>query len=166
MTTHSIKLTDPLNELTRRERRLLLVVCLIGLFFVLTGAIPKKIQALGIEFDKFDQQWFLFLFAAIVIYLLFLFVIYATSDYIKWKAAISDEIKINYRRELENSCTSGGGSIHEAMEEFSYLELQKNRFWFRLTQPTYMLRVLFEFIVPVLFSLATIAMLSIKASAL
>jgi hypothetical protein len=44
-----IRLRDPLAEVTRRERRLLLGASIIGLTVAKTGLVPTKISALGVE---------------------------------------------------------------------------------------------------------------------
>jgi len=160
---NAARITDPLNELTRKERRLLLIINLIGFFIGWTNAIPTKIAALGIEFDKVDQKSFLWIFAIAIIYLTIVFAIYATADYIKWINAISDEAMGNYRNDLDNAVTSGGNPIQEHMEQFEYSEFYKNRFWYRLTRPNYFGRIIFEFLVPIIFSCATIGVLIFSA---
>ena len=67
---HDVLLHDPLSEVTRRERRMLLACTLLGVGVVKTGLVPTKIEALGVEFDKTNQQALLFLLALVVGYFL------------------------------------------------------------------------------------------------
>ncbi len=50
---------DPLTEVTRKERRMLLFVSVVSVLIVKAGLIPKKISALGIEFNSTNQEGFL-----------------------------------------------------------------------------------------------------------
>lgn len=51
-----ILVADPLESVTRRERKTLLGLCAIGIAIVHMELVPTKISALGIEFSKTDQQ--------------------------------------------------------------------------------------------------------------
>lgn len=73
---------DALSELTRKERRLLLAVSAIGIIVKLTGLVPKKIVALGIEFSETDRVLLLRCLAGIIGYFLVSFLIYAIDDLI------------------------------------------------------------------------------------
>jgi hypothetical protein len=59
---------DPLSEVTRKERRLLLGVSVLGLAMVKIGLVPQKISALGVEFSSVNQKTLLYLIALIVVY--------------------------------------------------------------------------------------------------
>ncbi len=41
------KLFDPLSEVTRKERRALMVISLMNIFIIKTESIPSQISALG-----------------------------------------------------------------------------------------------------------------------
>lgn len=75
---------DPLSEVTRKERRLLLGMSTIGIAIVRTGLLPTKISALGIEFGAADQRSLLNILAVITAYFLVAFVVYAASDWVAW----------------------------------------------------------------------------------
>ena len=47
---------DPLSEVTRKERRVLLGISALGIVIVKSGLVPSKVTALRIEFSKNDQQ--------------------------------------------------------------------------------------------------------------
>ena len=78
-------LYDPLSDVTRKERRLLLAVSIVGIGIVKTGLLPEKISALGIEFGHADQKALLGIFTLIIAYFLAAFVVYAAAD---WMAVI------------------------------------------------------------------------------
>src|SRR5437879_5080865 len=78
------RLRDPLTDVTRKERRLLLGVSMIGITIVTTGLLPKQIQALGITLEPKDQASLLLLLAAVVAYFWVAFAIYAIVDFSRW----------------------------------------------------------------------------------
>ena len=63
-----IAVRDPLTEVTRKERRLLLGMCVLGIVLVKTGLVPTKISAFGIEFSHTDQKFILIILAFVVSY--------------------------------------------------------------------------------------------------
>jgi hypothetical protein len=56
------------SDETRKSRRNVLIASLIGIGMSVTGAVPKKIEALDIEFDANNRFAFLFLIAAVIAY--------------------------------------------------------------------------------------------------
>jgi hypothetical protein len=60
----------------------------IGIVIARGGLVPSKITALGIEFGESDQRALLRMLAAVVLYFLFAFVIYATSDFVIWRTTL------------------------------------------------------------------------------
>lgn len=87
---------DPLTEVTRRERRSLLALCVVGIGLVSVPLIPTKFATFGIEFSHVNQRAFLALYAAVVGYFLLAFLVYATTDYVAWRRSRA----INYREYL------------------------------------------------------------------
>ena len=65
-----ILLKDPLREVTRNERKILLGVSMLGLVMVKGSLVPVKISALGIDFSKTNQTALLTILAIIVAYYL------------------------------------------------------------------------------------------------
>lgn len=78
-------LSEPLSELSRKERRILLITSLIGIFVEKAKIIPTKVGALGIEFSTQEQQVIVVLLGSIVVYFLFAFVLYGTNDFLRWQ---------------------------------------------------------------------------------
>ena len=82
----SLRYDDPLRESTRKERRSLLIVSFIGLLVSRVGLLPSKIEAFGAEFPSVDQRWLLFTCAALIVYFLLGFTIYAITDWFAHEA--------------------------------------------------------------------------------
>ena len=61
-------LVDPLSEVTRKERRMLLGLSMLGVFFAKTGIVPSKISTLGIELAATEQSSFFYVLAAMLVY--------------------------------------------------------------------------------------------------
>jgi hypothetical protein len=76
-TPRELSLRDPLSDVTRKERRLLLGMSVIGIAVVKTGLLPEKISALGIDFSETNQKSLLIVFSLVTIYFLAAFMIYA-----------------------------------------------------------------------------------------
>jgi len=78
-------LSDPLSEVTRKERRNLIGSALTYIIVVKLELVPSKISALGIELSSPAQDTFLSIFALIVCYFLCAFGLYAISDVLVWR---------------------------------------------------------------------------------
>src|SRR5436305_1787543 len=83
--SREVSVSDPLSDVTRSERKILLAVSALGILIVQTGLVPSKISALGIEFAQTDQRALLRAVGAIVLYFLCAFLIYAISDLAAWR---------------------------------------------------------------------------------
>jgi hypothetical protein len=76
---------DPLSEVTRRERKALLGVSMLGLALVKVPLVPSKLAAFGIEFSDLNRQNFAFMYSLVVGYFLIAFLVYAFSDFVAWR---------------------------------------------------------------------------------
>ena len=94
-----LNLRDPLQENTRKERRLLLIASFIAIAVAQTGLIPTKIEALGIAVEKADQRAFLLLLAVLVIYLSLTFIIYAATDFVRFRGAYNSALLTHLQNE-------------------------------------------------------------------
>jgi hypothetical protein len=88
-TATEVLVRDPLSPVTRKERFYLLAVSMIRIAMVRTGLVPTKIATFGIELDKPNRSALLFLLALVTIYFFVAFVVYAASDYIARREALS-----------------------------------------------------------------------------
>jgi len=85
-------LADPLSELTRRERRVLLAVSALAILVADAGLLPSQISALGIEFDSYDQRFLYLSLVGFVFYFFATFGIYAYSDFLSWTMKVKTAI--------------------------------------------------------------------------
>jgi hypothetical protein len=78
---------DPLSEVTRKERRLLLAASVVCYALVRADLVPTRISAFGIDFSEANQRALLHVLAVVVAYLLIAFTVYAGSDFVSWRIA-------------------------------------------------------------------------------
>jgi hypothetical protein len=168
-------LDDPLKEITRKERKLLLAVSVLGIFLVKTGLIPTQISALGIQFTQTNQKGFLWVVSVVDIYFLCAFIIYATSDFLAWRKALLQEFKSEFQEYYdkqakliqqeeadlyaplgENFLESQLNDLKESIErdenryKISFTKLKKFSWYISL------IRVFFEFGLPVFVGIYSI----------
>jgi len=150
-------LGDPLNDVSRRERRNLLVASTIAVFTVHAGLIPKQISALGIELTSPDRSAFLILFAAVVIYFLVAFAVYGFADLLLWFH--------KYHDYLEKAEIASQNWTQD--DQINYDELRRRvpsiAWLYRISKPAAHLRIAFEFPLPVLVGLYAIYALLSRA---
>lgn len=155
-TSTSVRLRDPLSEVTRRERRFLLGVSLIGIVLVKSGLIPQKIAGLGIEFTSTDQRSFLLAVLAVVCYFLVAFLIYGSSDFIAWRIALHDALIPELTHEFKKEI-AGWADVDDpdpdpydkhVMDFEDNLERKRRRV-LQLVTPTSVMRAGFEFGIPI-----------------
>lgn len=142
-----ILLKDPLSEVTRKERRTLLGVSAIGILMVETGLVPTKISALGIEFSLAERAALLKALAAVVIYFLAAFFLYAGSDFLAWRLSLYSavsELRARRSQSLRIGQEGPGGF------------LVSSRIWSTAAGLTSVLRASFEFLIPVLVAIYAI----------
>ena len=140
------RLRDPLSEVTRKERRALLLASVLGLVFLKTNIVPTRISALGIEFGRADQATLFSILTLVIGYFTFVFMIYATSDFLAWRLALLASVRnsmVDLQRPKKGTSRLVRGQVREHQTTF------------RLAAPVSLLRALVEFILPVLVGLYT-----------
>ncbi len=145
-------LVDPLSEVTRKERRMLLGLSMLGVFFAKTGIVPNKVSALGIELAATEQSSFFYVLAAMLVYFIFAFILYAFSDFIVWKKAVIELDVSEYKNhviERENEYRPKD-PIAEEVSSSRLMLYRKNRVWLSAKKPVSMIRSFFEFILPII----------------
>ena len=135
-----VMLGDPLGENTRRVRRNLLAVSAIGIAMGATGLVPTQIPAFGIEFTQSDRSGFLIFVGAIVVYYLFAFAIYGSSDWASWLLAVR-------RSRIMSGEQQGQDSV--AREALRFRMSRTTRWVFILAAPASFVRASFEFLIPI-----------------
>jgi hypothetical protein len=85
----AVRASGPLTEPSRKLKKPLLLLSIIGIVMIKTNLIPEKITAFGIEFTKTDQNTILLIISASVFYFLVGFMICVISDYLVWSHFLS-----------------------------------------------------------------------------
>jgi hypothetical protein len=162
-----IILKDPLSELARKERRALLTTAGIGILIVQADIVPSKISALGIDFTSTNQKTLLIGMAAVVMYLLVAFALYAWSDFLAWRLSIAqsalDAIQdFQSQPNLQDIVESERvivpmSEIEKKMHDDQFVEhMGYLGRWNRMSKPTATIRGWFEFIFPLVVGVLSI----------
>ena len=80
------RISDPLSETTRKERRALLAVSGLTFAIVLGDLVPTTISSFGITVAVGQQRVLLYLLASLNLYFLVAFISYAMADLTAWEA--------------------------------------------------------------------------------
>lgn len=146
-------LEDPLSQISRLERRNLLIASTVGLLIGHVGLVPTRISALGLEFNAPAQSAFLILLALVVVYMAFAFAIYAVADFFIWRKRYYD-YEVATEREAANW-------TREDQEEYDELRQSVAPIpWYWQRAPIVArLRVVFEFALPLFIGIYTVIML-------
>jgi hypothetical protein len=74
------RVLDPLSEVTRRERKALLLASLMAFAISVGGLVPNEIKALGITLSQTEREAMLVLVSLLILYLLAGFWVYSLAD--------------------------------------------------------------------------------------
>jgi len=180
-----VLIRDPLSDVTRKERKFLMGVSIVGITIVKAGLVPSKISALGIEFQPVHQNSLLTILALINLYFLVAFVIYSVSDFLSWRIAYIDKIRmllhgraksdmLNQERieAMKKTLKLTAPIDWENDREIALQEKQLianyekklydklgNRAIFALSNPISVIRAIFEFVLPILFGIYVVLLL-------
>ena len=147
---------DILTEITRKERRNLLIASMIGICVAELGLVPTRFSALGIELTAPAQRQFVLIVAALVCYFLAAFLIYALPDLFAWWKKYQQYLiqltsyEQSFSREDQDECDE----LHKSIPKMIWLQ--------KGAVPVAFLLVVFEFVLPL--TLGAISVLSLKAS--
>lgn len=147
-----ILLGDALREPTRKERRALLGASAVGSTIVWTGLLPEKITALGIELSPKNRAQLLLVLAVVIAYFIVAFITYAASDIIAWHRSY---VRLREGREWREARDRWEDEQAGRQRENVVIGIEAiPRLWWirtlehRLTMPTILIRVAFDFGVP------------------
>ena len=154
-----IRLRDPLSEVTRKERRLLLSVALLGIVLVKTGLVPSKVSALGIEFSQTNQQSILRVLAFVVIYFLCAFALYGLSDFLAWRFEFMLSVREGWRSRRESEKNMRMRDEEQDDTERFHRQFRLSSFVFFLSSPASALRAFFDFVLPIVIGAYAIVIL-------
>lgn len=159
---------DPLSEVTRKERRALLGLAVLGVALVKVPLVPEKFSALGIDLTLQNQQNFLLLYAMVLVYFLAAFLLYGLADYTAWRRTHVRKHHGYEQRQLQKLSTLPEKTL-DALEEGvreREADLLRERdlvYWgfasYHLALAIARLRAAFEFLFPIIFALYAIGVL-------
>lgn len=144
-TALQVSLKDPLSEITRKERRMLLSISVLSAFIAKSGLVPTKIQALGIELEQGDQRAFLIVMMLVVLYFLVAFILYGVTDFLSWRLSYNEMAKASYRQFLDQMDRL---SSRESNPYEEIIKSWRSTWPNRLAGPASFMRAAFEFLLP------------------
>ena len=155
-----LEVSDPLSEVSRRERRGLLGLSLASVAIVYANLIPSQISAVGLTIDEINESALLLVLSLAVAYFLVAFVIYAYSDFVGWRLRLSEaEIAATRRREeFEEWFVRTGGPEDNDSKELSSA-YSRLTLWWAAARPASIVRAVLEFGIPVAFGLFSLGSL-------
>ena len=148
----SDRLREPLNETTRKIRRNLLAVSIVGVVIAKVGLIPSKISAFGIEFSTSNQEALIMLLGWVILYYCFAFIVYLYSELIAWRLVFLSKELAKLKCEPENITKATDYLIHEDARR-AYLK----------AKPIFFIRIFVELAIPIIFAIYSyIALFNLK----
>lgn len=112
-------IADPLSDVTRRERRLLLGVTLLQVAVVFGGLLPTRISALGIELTSSEVGWLVWLICVVQAYLAVAFWYYVRSDLTVWSMRKDQQVDVTTRSFVERH-TDIKADDHDNPDDHAY----------------------------------------------
>ena len=149
-------LGDPLSDVSRRERRNLIVTSVLSALVAHTGLIPTQISALGIGFSPLAQNSFLIFLIVAIAYFSLAFAAYGLTDYLIWRHKYQD-----YLIRVERAIQNWSHEDQMAEDELSN-SVPSNRWAFVASKPAAYYRIFFDFFLPAIIGLYAAAVLFTK----
>ena len=152
------KLKDPLAEITRKERKALLVIATLAIAIVEAGLLPTRINAFGIELETIDQVVLLKLLSFIVMYFLIGFIVYGSADFIYWRSERLKELQTELAEEVEWKAQPRSTTSEVQMSKYEIMDLIRMKMKpLRIAStPISLFRSFFDFLLPIFLSLYSI----------
>ena len=98
--------TDPLSEVSRGERKMLLSVTLVAIAVAKGGLVPSEIPALGINLSPAERLSILYLLVGVLVFYLIGFWLYGRAD-LKRRRALLESASVESRK-----------VVHESIQKF------------------------------------------------
>lgn len=132
-TVEDPSVTDPLSEVTRRERKALLAACIVGLAISAGGLVPERIETFGITVTPRQEESLLYILSGVIGYFLVAFAIYAWAD-LKRRDTVAakhrqrlrpviDEATTKFRRTQELLKKQDSEAASKSLQDPEFLEL-------------------------------------------
>ena len=172
------RFSDPLSEVTRRERKFLLATSSAGLAVVLLRAVPKGIPSIGLdELTGATQRGILWAIAIVVFYALVAFIVYAWSDFVIWRKAVA-RFDIDTTRAIRDAEADPAPTVDEpgaiwvtpsrrdpALVNALNAGLGRHSKWTRHASRISCLRAAWEFVMPIVVGAAALGVVLSGAAA-
>ena len=159
----SARASDPLSEVTRSNRKWLLFSSLIGVLFVQVGLVPEKLSILGTEFRNWEDKSLIVVVMCVNGFYLASFVVSAVSDYFALSMKIFGADMIDdalyeqlLQREADDELTE--------QDKILMYRLRTHSWVFGASNWVLGIRLVIEFILPILFSVYSIIVMGIYVS--
>jgi len=146
-------LADPLSDITRKERRNLLLASTAGAIVATMGLVPTKFSTLGIDFSPPAQNSFVILVALVIAYFVAAFLLYGVADFFVWRIKYQDYL---VARQVESITWTEEDKYH-------YDEIHSGipqALWlYSWSGPVVFCRAVFEFMFPLLAGVLSVCLL-------
>lgn len=149
-------LGDPLSDISRAERRNLLIASAVGILVARAGLVPTRFSTFGLEFQEPQQRVLIWVVLATIVYFFLAFVLYGVADFFIWRKRYQDYLEGVER--LTSSWTQEDQKVHDELQE----RVPDIGWLYQWSRPAVIARILFEFVVPVVFSFYTGVSLACK----
>lgn len=150
------RLREPLNETTRKSRRNLLAVSVLGIVTAKVGLVPTKISAFGVEFSSSNLEALMTLLALSIAYFLVTFAVYIVSELQAWQLLITSKQLEEFKAVAERK-RSYNEQYHDDIEHDFSLRVEMV---YSKTKPIFYTRLLVEIFIPAMLALYSIIVTS------
>lgn len=153
-------LADPLSQISRAERRNLLLAATLAILIAHVNLVPTRMSALGLEFAPPAQASFLVVTALVVGYFMFAFATYALADLFVWRKRYYD-----YLAAVERE--SKDWTLQDQIEHDEvHANLPTIDWYYQWSPRVANVRMLFEFVLPLLVGAYAVSALVWRMTAL
>jgi len=153
-------LADPLSPIARAERRNLLLASTVAILIAHVNLVPARITALGLEFAPPAQASFVVITALVAGYFIVAFATYAIADLFVWRKRYYD-----YLAAVEKQSQSWTLEDQIAHDEI-HANLPTLDWYYQWSPRVANIRMLFEFVLPLLVGAYSISALMWRMNAL
>ncbi len=153
-------LADPLSAIARVERRNLLLAATLAILIAHVNLVPTRMSALGLEFAPPAQASFLLITALVVGYFIVAFATYAVADLFVWRKRYYD-----YLAAVERE--SKDWTLQDQIEHDEvHANLPTIDWYYQWSPRVANVRMLFEFVLPLLVGAYAVSALIWRLNAL
>ncbi|MEH0374017.1 hypothetical protein [Vibrio mimicus] len=150
------RLREPLNETTRKSRRNLLAVSVLGVVTAKVGLVPTKISAFGVEFSSSNLEALMTLLALAIAYFLITFVVYIVSELQAWQLLITSKQLEELKAEAARERSYKDQYYNDLEMDFS----KRVQMVYSKTKPIFYIRLLVEVFIPAMLACYSIIVTS------